>query len=207
MGLGYTIAYRLGFTPWEWGGGTGSALLGRLLDREVDERRTEGTPPDGPLGKALDLGCGRGRHSVELAQRGWQVTGVDAVPRAVEQARQRAAGTGATFLVGDVTDLAGSGVGTGFDFFLDAGCFHGLADHQRAAEADGVTTAATDTATMLLLAFAPGSHRGPLPRGVDRAGVERAFTHWEVVDQVAAPAPPRGPLKNAAPSIYRLRRR
>jgi SAM-dependent methyltransferase len=28
-------------------------------------------------GRALDLGCGQGRHGVWLAERGWQVTGVD----------------------------------------------------------------------------------------------------------------------------------
>jgi SAM-dependent methyltransferase len=30
-----------------------------------------------PPGKALDLACGEGRHSRWLAERGWQVTGID----------------------------------------------------------------------------------------------------------------------------------
>lgn len=33
----------------------------------------EGVPP----GRALDLACGEGRHSRWLAERGWQVTGID----------------------------------------------------------------------------------------------------------------------------------
>ncbi|HET7385931.1 MAG TPA: class I SAM-dependent methyltransferase [Nocardioidaceae bacterium] len=199
MSLGYTIMYRIGFTPWEWGGGTGSEHLRRLLDQEAQERA-------GSLGKALDVGCGRGSHSLELAGQGWQVTGVDAVGRAIADAKARGAGSGVRFLVADVTDLAASGIGVGFDFFLDAGCFHGLTDAQRAAEARNLTAAATDTATLLMFAFSPGPRRGPLPRGVDRAGVERAFAGWTVVDQQPAPAPLRGPLKSAAPSFYRLRR-
>ncbi len=34
-------------------------------------------------------------HTIGLAQRGWQTTGVDAVSAAVEQARARAAAAGA----------------------------------------------------------------------------------------------------------------
>ena len=42
-------------------------------------------------GRALDLGCGSGRHAVWLAERGWQVTGVDFSSEALRQARERAA--------------------------------------------------------------------------------------------------------------------
>lgn len=41
-------------------------------------------------GAVLDLGCGPGRHSVEFAQRGFQVTGVDASTYLLERARERA---------------------------------------------------------------------------------------------------------------------
>jgi len=32
---------------------------------------------DGPIKSILDLGCGTGNHSIPLAQRGYEVTGVD----------------------------------------------------------------------------------------------------------------------------------
>lgn len=38
----------------------------------------------------LDLGCGRGRHSHDLAQRGYEVTGIDLSPAAIETAREKA---------------------------------------------------------------------------------------------------------------------
>lgn len=38
----------------------------------------------------LDLGCGRGRHSHNLAKRGYDVTGIDLSPAAIETAREKA---------------------------------------------------------------------------------------------------------------------
>jgi len=196
---GYHVAYRLGVAPWERAGRQAGNQLSRLLDREETDRER-------PLGKALDVGCGRGRHTIELAERGWQATGVDAVPYAIDQARRLPDSKDVTFVYGDVTDLARTGVGDGFAFFLDIGCLHGLTDRQRDAAAAGITAAATPDATVLMMAFAPG-RRGPLPRGVDRAGIERSFAGWEIADTERAEFPLPGPLKNAAPTFYRLRRR
>jgi SAM-dependent methyltransferase len=44
----------------------------------------------------LDLCCGPGRHSVEFAQRGLAVTGVDSTPFLLDRARERAAAAGST---------------------------------------------------------------------------------------------------------------
>ena len=35
----------------------------------------------------LDLGCGRGRHSITLAERGYQVTGIDLSEKVIEKAK------------------------------------------------------------------------------------------------------------------------
>jgi len=48
----------------------------------------------GPGASVLDLCCGPGRHSVELARRGFRVTGVDRTGRYLDEARAKAAEMG-----------------------------------------------------------------------------------------------------------------
>lgn len=47
-----------------------------------------------PGSRILDMGCGTGRHSVELARRGYRMTGVDLSAGMLAQARQAATAAG-----------------------------------------------------------------------------------------------------------------
>ena len=60
----------------------------------------------GPNARVLDVGCGRGRHALQFASRGYNVTGVDLSENSIEAARRRAteAGLAARFEVGDMRD-------------------------------------------------------------------------------------------------------
>jgi len=82
LSTGYALAYRFGLTPWEKAGRDAAAQFNALLDREQD-----GGPS---FGRALDIGCGTGDHAVNLARRGWDVTAVDFVPRALDVGRAKA---------------------------------------------------------------------------------------------------------------------
>jgi SAM-dependent methyltransferase len=58
-------------------------------------------------GQVLDLACGHGRHSLELAKRGYSVLGLDLSPRFIEMARQSLRGShlsNAEFIVGDMRE-------------------------------------------------------------------------------------------------------
>jgi len=77
-----------------------------------------------PAGRAIDLGCGTGTNVLALAQKGWQVTGVDFIPKAIRTAKRKTQNVQVELRVGDVTNLRGI---TGpFDLALDIGCFHGI---------------------------------------------------------------------------------
>ncbi|KRF11531.1 hypothetical protein ASG90_17560 [Nocardioides sp. Soil797] len=204
MGAGYQVAYRLGLTPWERAGREGEEQFGRLLDRESVDRPS-------PPGVALDLGCGTGIHTIELAQRGWRAIGIDNVRRALDHAGRRTVDQETKdrveFVRGDVTDLAAAGVSGPVDFFLDIGCFHGLTDDQRAAMGASVAEVSTPGATMLVLAFVNGRRVG-LPRGASVADIERAHPSWQVIATEAADTSGMpGPLKRTAPQFHRLARR
>lgn len=199
MHLFYRIAHLIGFRPWERDQLQRAELISALFDREEKER----TPP---FGRALDLGCGTGRQSVALAARGWQVTGIDLVPKALQIARKRARNSGVEiqFISGDVTALRAAGVGDGFRFFLDFGCFHGLTDGQREAFGREVVATASVGATMIMFAFPPGK-RGPLPRGASAVDIASALPGWEIIAQDEVPSPLPGPLQHGSPRLYRLR--
>lgn len=57
-----------------------------------------------PEARVLDIPCGIGRHSIELARRGFRVTGVDFSAESVTLARESAAAAGVDvdFIVGDM---------------------------------------------------------------------------------------------------------
>lgn len=54
------------------------------------------TVPLAPGALVLDVGCGWGRHSIALAQRGFRVVGIDPAAAMVASARERAAAAGVT---------------------------------------------------------------------------------------------------------------
>jgi ubiquinone/menaquinone biosynthesis C-methylase UbiE len=77
-------------------------------------------------GRAIDIGCGTGTNVVTLARSGWQVTGLDFAPRAIQLAKQKVndARAGAELLISDATNMRG--ISGPFDLALDIGCFHGI---------------------------------------------------------------------------------
>jgi len=56
-------------------------------------------------GRVLDLCCGPARHALVLAQRGFEVTGVDRSDFLLAKARERAAGTGVELVRSDMREF------------------------------------------------------------------------------------------------------
>lgn len=73
-----------------------------------------------PGSTVLDVGCGPGRHSVELARRGYDVTGVDLAEIFIRDAvhRAQAEDLDVTFIHGDARELIDLVDGASFDLVM-----------------------------------------------------------------------------------------
>lgn len=102
----YARSYLLGAAPWSKAPPEAEALA----------------PFMEPAGRALDLGCGYGRHTLYLAAHGWQAVGLDLYPWVLSQARARARQLGlsarARFFQGGVLPMP-AWAPPGFDLVLD----------------------------------------------------------------------------------------
>lgn len=146
--------YRLGFTPWD-----------RVLPAELAEVITG--PNALSPGRALDMGSGKGGKAIFMAQHGWQVTAIENVPRAVDEARRRSSQAGVTIDLreGDVTRLEALDLTPGYSFVFDFGCYHGLNTKGRDAYGRGVNRVVESGATLLLMGFTKAMP--PVPSGVN----------------------------------------
>jgi SAM-dependent methyltransferase len=199
LNLRFELSYLLGFSPWDrW-----HARLWEPLHNLIEG------PESLPPGRAIDLGCGMGHLSIYLAQHGWQVTGVDAVERALRVARRRAAKyrVDVEFIHADVRRLDQAGVVGPFELLLDFGCFHTMSQNQRSDYVESVTAVAAENAQLLLFALGPAGVLRLWPRGAERADVERHFSScWSIVWGAAEEKMP-GKLPPAATATWYLLKR
>lgn len=100
--------------------------------REVDE--VAGLARLEPGARVLDLCCGVGRHSLELARRGFAVTGVDRTAAYLEQARGRARAEGLEieFVQADMREFRrDSGFDAAINLYTSFGYFDDPAEDRR----------------------------------------------------------------------------
>lgn len=89
-------------------------------------------PKDFP--DVVDVGCGRGRHSIALAERGFRVTGFDLSPQAIAKARRIAKVRGIEnieFLVQDMRQPLADRFDAAFNLFTTFGYFEEDSENKR----------------------------------------------------------------------------
>ena len=135
----YEITYRYFRAPWDIG-------PRKELVELVEEGRLR-------PGKAIDLGSGTASNCIFLAQRGFDVTGVDFAAAAVELGRQRAAAAGVqvNFLQDDLTHLQHV-TGT-FDLLVDYSTLDDLRPPQRGRYVQNVLPLTHPGSQFLLVCF------------------------------------------------------
>ena len=110
-------------------------------------------------GKALVLGCGTGTNAVFLAKKGFEVTGLEVAPTAlnIAEAKAREAGVKIRWIVADAANPPHM---EPFDFIFDRGCYH----HVRWVNLDGYVAAISRLTKpggqFLLLSFRASGRQG-----------------------------------------------
>jgi cyclopropane fatty-acyl-phospholipid synthase-like methyltransferase len=169
----WDLAYRSG-APWD------SGVPADELMELVQGGRVR-------VGRALDIGCGTGTNVLYLAEKGFDVTGVDiskvAVRKAAAKARER--DLKCSFYVMNFLDTeAVSRIFSTFDVVLDAGCFHSLSAQDRLRYKGSLKVISRAGSMYLLWCFLRGSRWSYGPRGVDQDEAERTLSNeFRVVEK------------------------
>jgi SAM-dependent methyltransferase len=106
--------------------------LGERTPVEIDQ--LEALLPLRPPQRVLDLPCGQGRHAIELARRGYDVTGVDLSPflLKIAEERARADGVRVRWLSGDMRQpIAGERFDVVLNLFTSLGYFADEGDDRK----------------------------------------------------------------------------
>jgi len=135
----------------------------------------------------LDLGCGTGDNTIELARHGLVVKGLDAVPEALERARKKTEQAGLKqspeFILGDALCLAESGLKA--RTVLDCALFHTFSDEERGEYIRGLEAVVSQGGRLHILSFSELETRQPGPRRLSLSEITGSFGKgWRVEDSV-----------------------
>ena len=165
--------YAEGIPPWQ-------------IDRPQPEviRLLENGKFESPV---LDLGCGTGDNTIELARHGLLVKGLDAVPEALDRARKKTEQAGLKqspeFVLGDALRLAESGLKA--RTVLDCALFHTFSDEERKDYIRGLEAVLSPGGRLHILSFSELETRQPGPRRLSLSEIAESFgTGWRLEDSV-----------------------
>jgi len=172
-GHDFAEMYAEGIPPWQ-------------IDRPQPEviRLIEQGKFESPV---LDLGCGTGDNTIELARHGLVVKGLDAVPEALERARKKTEQAGLKqspeFILGDALRLAESRLKA--RTVLDCALFHTFSDEERGEYIRGLEAVLSPGGRLHILSFSELETRQPGPRRLSLLEITRSFAAgWRVEDSV-----------------------
>lgn len=136
----------------------------------------------------LDVGCGVGDNSLELASRGYDVVGIDLSQTAIAAAKKAADERGlgsVTFIQGDVTKLGDDAT---FHSILDCTLFHSLPLEVRDEYLRGIHRAAAAGASLQMLVFTtdalPADSPFPVPNLVTKDELHQAVSKYWAIDAI-----------------------
>jgi len=161
--------YLAGRFPWDLG--MPSPLVMRLVDQEFR-----------PPARVLIVGCGRGWEVEALAQRGFDVMGLDIAPAALDLVTMRVGQrTNLSLQVGDVLNMPPSMLGT-YDILVEHTCFCTINPSLWSAYANSVASVLAPGGHFVgaFLSFENNKYGGP-PFGTDLETVRWLFAEHFVI--------------------------
>jgi SAM-dependent methyltransferase len=190
----WEVAYQQDQTGWD---------LGQAAPPFVALLAGDDAPPPGRL---LAPGCGRGHDALLFARHGFDVTGVDFAPSAVEaaMAAAREAGLPATFVEADLFTLGRRWPG-GFDYVAEHTCFCAIDPARRPEYVEVVRDLLRPGGELLAIFYAHGRPGGP-PYTTSAAEIRALFAPRFVIDSLG-PAANSVPRRQGQELFGRLRRR
>ena len=178
------------------------AAPGRAQDRSVEDFNAlyGGTPPwevghPQPVfvsladagritGRVLDAGCGTGENALMLADRGLEVTGIDAASAAIAAAQDKAAARALSvhFQVGDALRLGE--LGQQFDSVIDSALFHVFDDERRALYVRSLASVLLPGGRLFLCCFSDLEPGDWGPRRVHEDELRAAFAEGWAIESI-----------------------
>ena len=130
-------------------------------------------------GRAIDLGCGTGTNVLRLAKAGWDVSGIDFVPKAIRIAKRKIKGAklNAKLFVGDVSN--NKFFDGPYDLILDIGCYHSLSFAQKEDYRNNVNQHLRKGGMFMLYTFFSDGGKGPL--GLSKSDEEELINSFSLL--------------------------
>ncbi|WP_237225837.1 class I SAM-dependent methyltransferase [Rubinisphaera sp. JC750] len=162
-------------------------------------------------GDLLDAGCGTGENAIHFAQQGCDVTGLDFIEVALEQAKAKSVQRhvpNVNWEYGNALELTSSE--WRFDSIIDCGLYHSFDPEPRDTYVAGLRQVARDGGLLVLLCFSDREPVGQGPNRISEETLQKDFANgWEIeaIDPVRFAVRedlPEGYFSPGGPHAWRL---
>ena len=134
----------------------------------------------------LDIGCGNGDNAIYFASCGFEVTGVDVSPKAIEIAKQKAskAGVDVTFIALDALEIRT--LNKKFDTVIDSALLHNIPSNDREHYVRALSDVCVSKGQFLMLCFSDQAgeyevYPNRYPKPMSQAEIRATFAeNWKI---------------------------